>query len=74
MKIDINKQTYTKEEVIGLLDGVQDKVLDLLRLHERYRDSRTNKENESIEDGYVAAYNEANDIIVRFKYDLRGDF
>ena len=73
MKLEIKDQ-YTKNEVLEIVDNLQNEIIELIYLHERYRNSMFNHDNESIEDGYIAAYNEVNHKIVRLKSDLKGDF
>jgi hypothetical protein len=70
MKIDLNKQTFTKEEVIGILDDVQDKIIDLWSLHERYGEN-SSEEAKKQQDIYITAYREANRILVNFKNALK---
>lgn len=65
------KDNYTKEEVIGILGEIQDEIIQLHNLHERYRNCQFSKDMESKDEAYIAAYTEANSRIARKKSDLR---
>lgn len=85
MKIDINKQTYTKEEVLELLNSISDEISNLMKLHKEYREeegyyySQFDKDGGVIkpvspQDGYILAYATSNNKILKLISDVRGDF